>query len=79
MDIKTFKKKMRLKTELMLNAGAYLEGLCDYDEVAKVLKSKDFTRKSRKSFMKDYKKALTTLDKEFSNSPNLVKDKERDK
>lgn len=89
MELKQLKKKMKLKMQLMLAAGEYFEGLCDYDEPAKVIKAKDFAKRSRKSFMRDYKKALVAIDKEFvdkppskteaQEKPDLVKDKERDK
>lgn len=89
MELKQIKKKMKLKKQLMLDAGEYFEGLCDYDEPARVIKAKDFAKKSRKSFMRDYKKALAAIDKEFvdkplakaevQEKPDLVKDKERDK
>ena len=69
MDLKDVKKKLRLKQELMFEAGAYFEGLSDFTEPANCCKAKDYARKSRRSFMKDYKKALSLIDKMFIEQP----------
>lgn len=69
MNLKDVKKKLRLKQDLMYEAGAYFEGLSDFAEPAKYCKAKDYERKSRRSFMKDYKKALSLIDKMFIDKP----------
>lgn len=72
MNLKKIKKKLRLKQSLMEDAGIYFEGLADNVEPARFCKAKSFERKSVKSYMKDYKKALIEIDKMFNEDNNTA-------
>ena len=72
-------KKIKLKHKLMKECGAFVEDLSDYTEPANYVKIKNFTRFSKKTFMKDYKRAMKDIDDAFNTGNGVSRGKPLEK